>query len=634
MIQNRDADHLDEFLDLQEAVAGKYSLDHEIARGGMGIVFLARDVTLDRPVAIKLLSPRLAVRSDMRERFLREARISAKLSHPNIVPVHSVEEAGEFVFIVMAYVDGETLAERVRGHGPLKVSDAIHTLREISWALAYAHAQGVVHRDIKPENILLESGSDRALVTDFGIALVADAVTEELGDVLGTPEYMSPEQSSGEEVGDASDIYALGALAYFVLTGKPPFVAERPAEVIAQHIGAPVPTLANPNRPFPPSLKILVERCLAKNPEDRPESGEELAELLGQVTQKTQELPVPLRIFVEREKTSESRRNVRLLAAFAFGPMVLGALGVGLFTGSPIAKTIAGLIVAALVASPVLIPVARLRTLLKAGHGRNELISALHEDAQKKVEELAYLYGEGHEEKSKKLRIGGLVTMGTAGGLMTVAAAAGGDLAGVLAWLGVTGLIGGAVMGTVAEKRSAKKWFKKVKFWKGKFGEGLFRIAGIGVDTKPDVGVLADRPTEIAVGMAVAGLYEALPPATRESLGDLPAVVKKLEEDAARTRSKVEELKSLIASAETAPPEVADLDLIDRLRAKRDEASYRFSDAMAALETLRIDLLRMRAGSSDTLESLTQDLGSAKQLSDQIARLLEAKDEINSDLNK
>src|SRR5947208_1709532 len=158
------------FLDFQSVLAGRYSLERELGRGGMGVVYLAREVRLDRPVAIKLLPPHHAGDERLRERFLREARTAAKLSHPHIIPIFAVDEVGAFVFFVMAYVAGDTLTERVRRRGPLPPSEAGRVLREVAWALAYAHSQGLVHRDVKPDNIMLEEASGRALVADFGIA--------------------------------------------------------------------------------------------------------------------------------------------------------------------------------------------------------------------------------------------------------------------------------------------------------------------------------------------------------------------------------------------------------------------------------------------------------------------------------
>src|SRR4051812_5542967 len=158
----------------------------------MGVVYLARDVRLDRDVAIKVLPSHLAIGEAARERFVREARTAAGLSHPHIVPIHRVGEAGGFVFFVMSYVEGETLGERLRTKGPLPPADAARVLREVAWALAYAHGRGIVHRDVKPDNILLEAGTGRALVTDFGIAHRDDVVSPDTdpGKIMGTAHFM------------------------------------------------------------------------------------------------------------------------------------------------------------------------------------------------------------------------------------------------------------------------------------------------------------------------------------------------------------------------------------------------------------------------------------------------------------
>src|SRR6476661_7224914 len=200
-----------DFMALQTALAGEYSLDRELGRGGMGIVYLARDVQLDRDVAIKVLPTHLARQAASRERFLREARMAAGLSHPHIVPIHRVGEAtsppaagaaagARFVFFVMSYVEGETLGERLRTRGPLPPADATRVMREVAWALAYAHGRGIVHRDVKPDNILLEAGTGRALVTDFGIARGdQDAISvTDPGKIMGTAHFMSPEQAAGD----------------------------------------------------------------------------------------------------------------------------------------------------------------------------------------------------------------------------------------------------------------------------------------------------------------------------------------------------------------------------------------------------------------------------------------------------
>src|SRR5437868_6036758 len=168
----------------------------------MGIVYLARDVQLDRDVAIKVLPTHLARLTSARERFVQEARTAAGLSHPHIVPIHRVGEADGFVFFVMSYVEGETLGERLRSRGPLPSADAARVMREVAWALAYAHGRGIVHRDVKPDNILLEASTGRALVTDFGIAHGgADAnVVSDPGKIMGTAHFMSPEQGASETI--------------------------------------------------------------------------------------------------------------------------------------------------------------------------------------------------------------------------------------------------------------------------------------------------------------------------------------------------------------------------------------------------------------------------------------------------
>src|SRR5687767_64863 len=180
-----------DFLALQTALAGEYSLQRELGRGGMGIVYLARDVQLDRDVAIKVLPTHLAGTAESRERFVREARTAAGLSHPHIVPIHRVGAADGFVFFVMSYVEGETLGERLRREGPLPPAEAARVLREVAWALAYAHGRGIVHRDVKPDNILLEAGTGRALVTDFGIAHGAGTNDSDAdaGKIMGTAHF-------------------------------------------------------------------------------------------------------------------------------------------------------------------------------------------------------------------------------------------------------------------------------------------------------------------------------------------------------------------------------------------------------------------------------------------------------------
>src|SRR5258705_2879420 len=287
------------FLDFQAAVAGRYSLERELGRGGMGVVYLAREVRLDRPVAIKVLLPSKTVDQKRRERFLREARTAAKLSHPNIIPIHAVEEIGEFVFFAMAYVDGETLTERVRRRGPMAPSEGARVLRDVAWALAYAHGQGVIHRDVKPDNILLEQASGRVLVADFGIAgIVAGASGLVSGEIVGTPEFMSPEQALGESVDARSDLYALGIVGFFALSATLPFEAEKATDVLAKQVTRPAPPLAVASPGVPKRLAQAIDRCLAKDPADRPEDTAALAEQLSPALENPRDLHVAHRAFV------------------------------------------------------------------------------------------------------------------------------------------------------------------------------------------------------------------------------------------------------------------------------------------------------------------------------------------------
>lgn len=259
---------------LQEALAGAYLIEEEIGRGGMGVVFSARDLRLKRRVAIKVLPPELAFRPEIRTRFLREAETAARLSHPNIVPIHAVGEVGELVYFVMAYIDGESLAARLRRRKRLPPEEVRRIMKETADALGIAHAMGVIHRDIKPDNILLEGTRRRVVVTDFGIA---KALTEAgvgtltgTGVVIGTPTYMSPEQAAGEREIDArSDIYSLGLVGFEMLVGEPPFQAATVPGILMKQISEPAPDIKELRPDCPDDLRFAVLRCLEKRPEDR-----------------------------------------------------------------------------------------------------------------------------------------------------------------------------------------------------------------------------------------------------------------------------------------------------------------------------------------------------------------------------
>ena len=260
------ADHLQDRV--IAAVGDLYDIEGEVGRGGMSVVYRARDVRLRRLVALKVLPPELAFRGDVRTRFLREAETAARLSHPNVVPIYSVDEREGLVYFAMAYVDGESLAQRLRREPRPPVEEVRRVLREVADALAYAHAHGVVHRDVKPDNILLDRESGRAVVTDFGIARAAegDGRLTVTGVAVGTPAYMSPEQALGErDVDGRSDVYSLGIVGYEMLAGGPPFVADNTPAMLMKQLAEQAPPLEQRRPGLPRGLVAAIERAMLKD---------------------------------------------------------------------------------------------------------------------------------------------------------------------------------------------------------------------------------------------------------------------------------------------------------------------------------------------------------------------------------
>ena len=264
---------------LERALGAQYEIDRLLGRGGMGAVYLAREKALERAVAIKVLPPDTAGDADTRERFRREARVAAKLTHPNIVPLHTFGDVEGMLYFVMGYVKGESLADRLRREGKLPAEEVRRILAEVADALHYAHKQGVVHRDIKPDNILLEEETGRPMLTDFGVAKAkaSGATLTEAGAVVGTPYYMSPEQASGvREIDGRTDLYALGVMGYQMLAGRVPFEGETFQDVIVQHVTKEPAPLAVLVPDAPTDLTEAVMRCLAKAPAQRWADGQQL----------------------------------------------------------------------------------------------------------------------------------------------------------------------------------------------------------------------------------------------------------------------------------------------------------------------------------------------------------------------
>ena len=258
---------------VERALAPAYEIEGEVGRGGAGIVYRVRDIRLKRSVAVKILPPDLAFRSDVRDRFMREAETSARLAHPHIVPIFSVDEKEGLAFFIMALVEGENLGDRVRLHGALPIPEVRRVMREVADALDYAHSRGVVHRDIKPDNILIDSQSGRAMVTDFGIARAAvegDTRLTATGTAIGTPAYMSPEQCAGDrELDGRSDLYSLGAVAYYMLTGRPPFDGPTTPVVMMKQVTERPVEIGRLRGDVPRDLQQTVMKLLEKDPDSR-----------------------------------------------------------------------------------------------------------------------------------------------------------------------------------------------------------------------------------------------------------------------------------------------------------------------------------------------------------------------------
>lgn len=514
-----------EFLALQQALAGRYSIERELGRGGMGIVLLARDVALDRLVAIKLLPPALATNPELRDRFLREARTAAGLSHPNIVPIHDVEEQGDLVFFVMAYVDGETLRERVERAGPLTPRYAMKLLQEVAWALAYAHQRGVVHRDIKPDNIMIEQATDRGMVADFGIAKVArDGERESTGEVIGTARYMSPEQACGEDVDARSDLYSLGGTFFYALTGRAPFTGSNLPALLAQQVSRPAPVVQTIRPEVPDRLASIIDKCLRKAPDDRIQTGDDVARAVGEARGRDFRAPPLVRSFVRNAEISTM--------------VLLAAAGTSISVGSSVQVIGAGpgIIGTILVIQLVLLA----RRLLREGYAFDDIRAALIAEAEIQAEEA---------EAIPKRR-----------------------------WL----------------RRLDSMWHR---LWAGRFGRWFFRWAGVGIKPPAKPALPSTDPTEMVLGRAAVGVYEELSRDDRRRFGDVPSVVHNLERRAERLR-------------------------------ERGVTGEELTNTVAALENVRIALLRLRAGSG-SVEDLTLYLEKARGIGEVVDRQLAARGDVD-----
>ncbi len=601
------------FLDFQAAVAGRYSLERELGRGGMGVVYLAREVRLDRYVAIKVLPPARAADAALRERFLREARTAAKLSHPNIVAIFAVDEVSDFVFFAMAYIEGQTLTARVQERGALAAGEASRVLRDVAWALGYAHGQGVVHRDVKPDNILVESGTGRALVADFGIAAaVQGAATLDGERITGTPEFMAPEQALGEAIDGRSDLYALGVTAYFALSGRLPFTGANATEVLARQVTEAPASLADSGVAVPRKIGHLVQRCLSKDRDERPATAADVADQLTVALERRKELPLALRAFVKHDARLDGP------GALLYPTGVFIASGIAAFLFGPNSSFI--VFAAGFTVGPIAVLARRASRLLRAGFDHGDLEHAFKAEIEQGNEERSFGGGHGPSGLERVLR---WIAYGSAAVFATSLVLGANGLA-AMASIFMAGTGAGSLI-MLQRRRDVDAEFY-ARLWNGTLGRALFRIARWFTPRGAMAGTFTHRPTELSIGIAADQLFEKLDKPTRKRLGDLPAAVRGLENDAQRMRARLETLQDALAGAsDHASPRS------ERIRAEliaeRDLVQRRLGEAVAALETIRLGLLRLHAGSA-TVQSLTTDLGLAAQVAREVDILLDGRREV------
>jgi eukaryotic-like serine/threonine-protein kinase len=363
----------DDIASLSRTLADRYQLDRELGRGGMGTVYLARDKQLDRPVALKLLPPAFASVPELRARFLRETRLAAGFSHPNIVPVFAIEEHDDVLAFAMGYVEGESLSARVAREGPLAQQDVVRLLQDVAYALAYAHGRGVVHRDVKPDNIMIERATGRALIMDFGIARSITPVAEQtgqagltrVGEVVGTPEYMSPEQASGDAVDGRADLYSLGLVAWFALAGREAITGETTQRVLVRQLTESVPAIATVRPDLPEALCAVVDRCCVKEPDGRYATAEALVEALAATQLAAPDVPVAVRLLAP-DLAAIVTRTLTAVVIMTYGSYRLVKYG----NGSAFSF---GLVAIALTWVKTLTTTQELRRLRRSGFAVNEL---------------------------------------------------------------------------------------------------------------------------------------------------------------------------------------------------------------------------------------------------------------------
>ena len=572
----------------------------------MGAVYLAQDLQLQRQVAIKVLPPELAVRPELRERFLRETRVAAGFSHPNIVAVHAVEERQQLLCFVMGFIEGETLGQRVRRAGPLGAAEAVRVLQEVAWALSYAHGRGVVHRDIKPDNILIERATGRALVTDFGIArstAAGAAGLTQVGEVVGTPQFMSPEQAAGEPLDGRSDLYSLGVVAFFAVTGRLPFEAPSAQAVMAMHLTQTAPPVASLRPDLPQALGAAIDRCLEKDPAKRFESGEALAAALDVMRSARREVAPAVRMF--QLQATEGARAV-LIIIFVSSVFLNNQSGEDKTVWEILISIIGASVLWGIFAQLV----GRARYLLSVGFSFDEVRDGINMMLAERVEARAQERANPTARRRERART--LTMLGAFG--MSV----------FLTWVTLrfirrqtgpheyhTGLLGLGVISVAAalfglaiglfmmnNTRSSALPRLIARLWSGRAGRAVFRLAGWRLDRERGSTVVQSA----AATSAPLAIISSLSGAARRGLGDAKARIERLERSLESLANRQRELEGALADAGTATPGTdAVLDarrgeLVGELSAARDATIAKRERVASALENVRLQLLRVRSG--------------------------------------
>lgn len=633
-----------EFLRLQESLLGRYSLDRELGRGGMGTVWLARDIRLDRLVAIKTLHPDLAARPGARARFITEARTAARLAHPHVVPVFAVEADNDPPLLVMAWIDGESAADRLARRGAMPAVQVERLLREIAWALGYAHASGVTHRDLTLGNVLIEHATGRALLADFGLA---EQRTDATGDApeFGTPGYLAPEVIRGEAATPQSDLYALGVIGYTLLAGRPPFVADSTGELLARSLVSPAPPLA----PLAPGVSrrliAAIESCLAHDPDQRPASGDALVGRLEASTDPVAVAP-PLATWFSRWQ--------RFRPIYAIAAPVLGLqswlLMFGYFSSGR-----SGLLLASLLSSMIsltAVPLVAhagaeflaLRRLRQQGFDIADIRAAwaqwtaqlqqrydregLRPLAGRVVFDLTLLGGIGVAVTWLGLLLLPLFPgVGTAGiSRIAVNALLGISTTvylGVTIGLGISFIAPGVRVKPDGRLRRLLRWM-----WHSPAATRLARLAGTGQRHRLVPSGTLHRPTEMVLGLAIDEIWQSLPVALREQVGqDVPQVAAALCDGAEALRLSIDELRTAADLLPTHHAEAA------RLQQLRVTLEHRQQDTITTLERLRSQLLRSLADRQLSAD-LTHHLAHGRELERTLLFDVAAQDEVRRLLHR